>query len=147
IDEAILGANLTPMGPYFLADALGLDIALHTAEHLHESYGESFYVHKGLQQLVADGKLGAKSGGEGFYKAGEQTFPGDPDPAPAELIAIFSGRALIEACSLVEEGVCSVRDIDVGMMAGSGLDPRKGLLPPFWRADVEGLDEVLERIE
>src|SRR5262245_13130850 len=40
IDEAILGANLTPMGPYFLADALGLDIALHPAEHLHESYGE-----------------------------------------------------------------------------------------------------------
>jgi enoyl-CoA hydratase/3-hydroxyacyl-CoA dehydrogenase len=60
---------------------------------------------------------------------------------------MFSGRALIESCSLVEEGVCSVRDIDVGMMAGSGLDPRKGLLPPFWRADVEGLDEVLERIE
>jgi enoyl-CoA hydratase/3-hydroxyacyl-CoA dehydrogenase len=48
---------------------------------------------------------------------------------------------------LVEEGVCSVRDADVGMMAGAGLDPRKGLLPPFWRADVEGLDTILERIE
>jgi enoyl-CoA hydratase/3-hydroxyacyl-CoA dehydrogenase len=147
IDEAILGANLAPMGPFFLTDLLGLDVALHTAEHLADSYGESFYVHRGLQQLVADGKLGAKSGGEGFYKDGEQTIPGDADPDPDELIAMFSGRALIEACSLVEEGVCSVRDIDVGMMAGSGLDPRKGLLPPFWRADVEGLDEVLERIE
>ena len=147
IDEAILGANLAPMGPFFLTDLLGLDIALHTAEHLADSYGESFYVHKGLQQLVADGKLGAKSGGEGFYKDGEQTIPGDADPDADELIAMFSGRALIEACSLVEEGVCSVRDIDVGMMAGSGLDPRKGLLPPFWRADVEGLDTVLERIE
>jgi enoyl-CoA hydratase / 3-hydroxyacyl-CoA dehydrogenase len=147
IDEAILGANLAPMGPFFLTDLLGLDVALHTAEHLADSYGEGFYVHRGLQQLVADGKLGAKSGGEGFYKDGEQTIPGDADPDPEELIAMFSGRALIEACSLVEEGVCSVRDIDVGMMAGSGLDPRKGLLPPFWRADVEGLDEVLERIE
>ena len=147
IDEAILGANLAPMGPFFLTDLLGLDVALHTAEHLADSYGDSFYVHKGLQQLVADGKLGAKSGGEGFYKDGEQTIPGDADPDADELIAMFSGRALIEACSLVEEGVCSVRDIDVGMMAGSGLDPRKGLLPPFWRADVEGLDEVLERIE
>jgi enoyl-CoA hydratase/3-hydroxyacyl-CoA dehydrogenase len=147
IDEAILGANLTPMGPFFLTDALGLDVALHTAEHLNESYGEGFYVHRGLQQLVADGKLGAKTGGEGFYRDGEPNVPGDADPDPEELIAMFSGRALIEACSLVEEGVCSVRDIDVGMMAGSGLDPRKGLLPPFWRADVEGLDEVLERIE
>ena len=147
IDEAILGANLAPMGPFVLTDLLGLDIALHTAEHLADSYGESFYVHRGLQQLVADGKLGAKSGGEGFYRDGEQTIPGDADPDAEELIAMFSGRALIEACSLVEEGVCSVRDLDVGMMAGSGLDPRRGLLPPFWRADVEGLDTVLERIE
>ena len=60
---------------------------------------------------------------------------------------MFTCRALIEACLLVEEGVCSVRDIDLGMMAGAGLDPRRGLLPPFWKADVEGLDTVLERIE
>ena len=36
-----------------------------------ESYGDSFYVHEGMQKLVADGKLGAKSGGDGFYKDGE----------------------------------------------------------------------------
>ncbi len=60
---------------------------------------------------------------------------------------MFSCRALIEACLLVEEGVCSVRDIDLGMMTGAGLDPRKGLLPPFWKADVEGLDKVLETME
>jgi enoyl-CoA hydratase / 3-hydroxyacyl-CoA dehydrogenase len=60
---------------------------------------------------------------------------------------MFSSRALIEACLLVEEGICSVRDIDLGMMAGAGLDPRKGLLPPFWKADVTGLDQVLETIE
>jgi enoyl-CoA hydratase / 3-hydroxyacyl-CoA dehydrogenase len=147
IDEAILGANLAPMGPFVLTDMLGLDIALHTAEHLADSYGAGFYVHQGLKQLVADGKLGAKTGGEGFYKDGEQNVPGDAEPDTDELIAMFSGRALIEACSLVEEGVCSVRDIDVGMMTGSGLDPRKGLLPPFWRADVEGLDTLLESIE
>ena len=126
------------MGPFFLADLLGLDIALHTAEHLRESYGESFYVHKGLQQLVADGKLGAKSGGEGFFKDGEDNVPGDAAPDAEELVALFTCRALIEACLLVEEGVCSVRDIDLGMMTGAGLDPRKGLLPPFWKADVEG---------
>ena len=87
------------MGPFFLTDLLGLDIALHVAEHLADSYGESFYVHKGLQQLVADGKLGAKSGGEGFFKDGEQTIPGDADPDADELVAMFTGRALIEACS------------------------------------------------
>jgi enoyl-CoA hydratase/3-hydroxyacyl-CoA dehydrogenase len=147
IDEAIAGANLTPMGPFLLADLLGLDIALHTAEHLRESYGESFYVHEGLQRLVADGKLGAKSGGEGFFKDGENNVPGDVAPDADELFALFTCRALIESCLLVEEGVCSIRDIDVGMMTGAGLDPRKGLLPPFWKADIEGLDVVLERME
>jgi enoyl-CoA hydratase/3-hydroxyacyl-CoA dehydrogenase len=147
IDEAVVAAKGAPMGPFLLTDLLGLDTALHTAEHLNASYGETFYVHEGLKKLVADGRLGAKAGGEGFYKDGEQTVPGDADPDAEELVAMFSCRALIEACLLVEEGVCSVRDADVGMMAGSGLDPRKGLLPPFWRADVEGLDTILERIE
>ena len=147
IDEAIAAAQVSPMGPFFLTDLLGLDTVLHVAEHLSESYGEGFYVHQGLRGLVADGKLGAKSGGEGFFKDGEQTVPGDADPDAEELVAMFTGRALIEACKLVEEGVCSVRDIDVGMMAGAGLDPRRGLFPPFWKADLEGLDNVLERIE
>ncbi len=147
IDEAIAGAQVAPMGPFFLTDLLGLDTVLHVAEHLNESYGETFYVHKGLQGLVGEGKLGAKSGGEGFFKDGEQTVPGDADPDAEELVAMFTCRALIEACLLVEEGVCSVRDIDLGMMAGAGLDPRRGLLPPFWKADVEGLDKVLEQVE
>jgi enoyl-CoA hydratase / 3-hydroxyacyl-CoA dehydrogenase len=147
IDEAIAAAKVAPMGPFFLTDLLGLDTVLHVAEHLNESYGESFYVHQGLRQLVADGKLGAKSGGEGFFKDGEQTIPGDAKPDAEELVAMFTCRALIESCLLVEEGVASVRDIDLGMMAGAGLDPRRGLLPPFWKADVEGLDRVLERIE
>ncbi len=147
IDEAMAEAQVAPMGPFFLTDLLGLDTVLHVAEHLHESYGESFYVHQGLKGLVADGKLGAKSGGEGFFKDGEQTIPGDAAPDAEELVAMFTCRALIEACQLVEEGICSVRDIDVGMMAGAGLDPRKGLLPPFWKADVEGLGKVLEQME
>src|SRR6478672_261865 len=147
IDEAFAAAKVSPMGPFFLTDLLGLDTVLHVAEHLNDSYGETFYVHQGLKQLVADGKLGAKSGGEGFFKDGEQTIPGDAAPDAEELVAMFTCRALIEACLLVEEGICSVRDIDLGMMAGAGLDPRRGLLPPFWKADVEGLDRVLERIE
>jgi enoyl-CoA hydratase / 3-hydroxyacyl-CoA dehydrogenase len=147
IDAAIAGAKLAPMGPFFLTDLLGLDTVLHVAEHLNESYGDAFYVHRGLQGLVGEGKLGAKTGGEGFFKDGEQNIPGDAEPDGEELVAMFSCRALIEACLLVEEGISSVRDIDVGMMAGAGLDPRKGLLPPFWKADVEGLDKVLETME
>jgi enoyl-CoA hydratase/3-hydroxyacyl-CoA dehydrogenase len=48
---------------------------------------------------------------------------------------------------VLEEGVATHRDIDFGMMAGAGLDPRRGLMPPFMKADMEGLDSVLERLE
>src|ERR1700742_8950 len=88
IDKAIAEAKLAPMGPFFLPALLGLDTVLHVAEHLREAYGESFYVHQGLQKLVGEGKLGAKSGGEGFFKDGQQTIPGEAEPNGDELIAM-----------------------------------------------------------
>jgi enoyl-CoA hydratase/3-hydroxyacyl-CoA dehydrogenase len=147
IDEAVAGANVSPMGPFFLIDMLGLDTVLHVAEYLEESYGDSFYVHKGMQKLVAEGKFGAKTGGEGFYSDGEPNIPGDGEPDGAELADLFVLKALVEACLLLEEGVSTVREIDLGMMAGAGLDPRRGLFPPFWKADIEGLDTMLEKLE
>jgi enoyl-CoA hydratase / 3-hydroxyacyl-CoA dehydrogenase len=147
VDEAIAGANITPMGPFFLIDMLGLDTVLHVAEYLNESYGDRFYVHKGMQGLVADGKLGAKSGGEGFYKDGEPNIEGDAEPNAEELADLLMLKTFVEACMVLEEGVGTVREIDLGMMAGAGLDPRRGLFPPFWKADLEGLDTILEKLE
>ena len=89
IDEAVGAQNVAPMGPFFLVDLLGLDTVLHVAEHLNESYGDSFYVHQGMKKLVADGKLGAKSGGSGFYENGEPQIEGEGEPdgeALAELM-------------------------------------------------------------
>jgi enoyl-CoA hydratase / 3-hydroxyacyl-CoA dehydrogenase len=62
-------------------------------------------------------------------------------------VELLSLKTLLEACLVLEEGVATHRDIDFGMMAGAGLDPRRGLLPPFMKADVDGLDTVLERVE
>jgi enoyl-CoA hydratase/3-hydroxyacyl-CoA dehydrogenase len=55
--------------------------------------------------------------------------------------------AFVEACLLLEEGVAHARAIDVGLMAGAGMDPRRSILPPLMWADVEGLDAVLEKLE
>jgi enoyl-CoA hydratase / 3-hydroxyacyl-CoA dehydrogenase len=147
IDEAIAGAQVAPMGPFFLIDMLGLDTVLHVAEYLNEAYGERFYVHQGMQKLVADGKLGAKSGGEGFYRNGEPNVDGDAEPNGEELADLLMLKSFVEACKVLEEGICTVREIDLGMMAGAGLDPRRGLFPPFWKADLEGLDTILEKLE
>jgi enoyl-CoA hydratase / 3-hydroxyacyl-CoA dehydrogenase len=147
IDDAVGAANVAPMGPFFLVDLLGLDTVLHVAEHLNESYGDSFYVHKGMQKLVADGKLGAKSGGSGFYENGEPQLEGDAEPDGEALAELMKLKAVVEACLVLEEGVCTVRDIDLGMMTGAGMDPRRGIFPPFMGADLLGLDVVLEKLE
>jgi enoyl-CoA hydratase/3-hydroxyacyl-CoA dehydrogenase len=148
IDEGVGAANVVPMGPYFLVNLLGLDTVVHVAEHLHESYGDRFYVPEGMQRLVADGKLGAKTGGDGVYTPqGEPALEGDAEPDVDELVELLTLKTFVEACLVLDEGVATHRDIDVGMMAGAGLDPRRGLLPPFMKADIEGLDVVLERLE
>jgi 3-hydroxyacyl-CoA dehydrogenase len=69
IDRIVSESKAAPMGPFFLVDLLGLDTVLHVAEYLHESYGDRFFVHKQMQQLVAAGDLGVKTG-KGFYEHG-----------------------------------------------------------------------------
>jgi enoyl-CoA hydratase/3-hydroxyacyl-CoA dehydrogenase len=54
----------------------------------------------------------------------------------------FGLKALVEACLVVEEGIAGVRDVDLGMMLGTGMVPG-----PFVRADLRGLDEVLAALE
>ena len=69
IDKEILEAKMTPMGPFFLADMSGLDVTLHVATHMRESYGDRFYVHPPMKELVEAGNLGQKTG-RGYYQHG-----------------------------------------------------------------------------
>ena len=66
IDAAVAASGLAPMGPYALADALGLDIAQEVSETLRAAYGDRFDLGGRIAGLIADGKRGAKSGA-GFY--------------------------------------------------------------------------------
>jgi 3-hydroxyacyl-CoA dehydrogenase len=67
VDNVIKESGTAPMGPFFLTDLLGLDTVLHVAEHLHESYGDRFYVSSRMKELVESGNLGQKTG-RGFYE-------------------------------------------------------------------------------
>jgi enoyl-CoA hydratase/3-hydroxyacyl-CoA dehydrogenase len=60
----------------------------------------------------------------------------------SELVDRFTLKALVESCLVLEEGIASMKDIDLGLMAGAGIIP-----PPFARADQTGLDDVCSRLE
>ena len=141
IDDAVAASRVAPMGPFLLADLLGLDTVVHVAEHLRDAYGDSFYVHEGMRALVAAGELGAKSG-RGLYENGEPRVAGETELDAEELTSRFVLKAFVEACLLVEQGMATTRDVDLGMMAGAGLVP-----PPLARADQRGLDDVLAQLQ
>lgn len=68
IDKALELGYRHPMGPLKLTDLVGLDVRLDIARYLHKELdAEHFKPPRILEQMVANGKLGKKSG-EGFYK-------------------------------------------------------------------------------
>ena len=77
IDKALkLGLN-HPMGPFELVDLVGLDTRLSILKFLHRTLGEKFRPCPLMEQYVAAGRLGRKSG-RGVYDY-EET----PEPKPA----------------------------------------------------------------
>jgi len=66
IDKALkLGLN-HPMGPFELVDLVGLDVRLSILEYLHSTLGEKYRPNPLIKKLVAEGRLGRKSG-RGVY--------------------------------------------------------------------------------
>ncbi len=68
IDAAMKAGAGMPMGPFELADLVGLDVTLEVAETLHRELGDPKYRPAPLlRRLVDAGHLGRKSG-RGFYE-------------------------------------------------------------------------------
>jgi enoyl-CoA hydratase / 3-hydroxyacyl-CoA dehydrogenase len=63
-------------------------------------------------------------------------------PALSSIVDRMGLKTLVESCLVLEEGVASAKDIEIGMMMGAGILPG-----PFARADEAGLDAVLEQLE
>lgn len=68
IDKAMRLGYGHPMGPLELADLIGLDARLNNVRSMHAQSGDERYAPPAiLERLVAEGRLGRKSG-EGFYR-------------------------------------------------------------------------------
>src|SRR5919202_212500 len=58
------------------------------------------------------------------------------------LVERLSLKTLVESCLVLEDGIASAKDIEIGMKAGAGILPGT-----FSRADEQGLDDVLAALE
>lgn len=146
-----------PMGPVRLLDEVGIDIARHAGETLHEAFGERMAPSPILQRLSSSERLGKKTG-FGFYryeggkeKGVDETVyaelgvtpstPLDPDEIRRRLVLVMVN----EAARILEEGIVgSAAEVDLGMIMGTGFPPFRGGLMRF--ADEQHPRTLLERL-
>jgi 3-hydroxyacyl-CoA dehydrogenase/enoyl-CoA hydratase/3-hydroxybutyryl-CoA epimerase/3-hydroxyacyl-CoA dehydrogenase/enoyl-CoA hydratase/3-hydroxybutyryl-CoA epimerase/enoyl-CoA isomerase len=151
-----------PMGPIELYDMVGLDTAVYAGKVLVDAFPDRFSGNPILPELVKAGRLGQKSG-SGFYSYNNRKKKKQPDPELAGFLAphvkepraSFKSKELAdrlflplinEASRILEEKlVRDARDIDLGMIFGTGFPPFKGG-PMFW-ADSVGLDAIAEKMK
>jgi len=136
-----------PMGPVELADTVGLDICLHVAEILARHFNAT--IPPRLQQLVADGKLGKKSG-QGFYtyRKGKAVKPkvSGKNWNVQEITDRMILRMLNETVSCLREQVVDNGDLlDAGMIFGTGFAPFRG--GPVHHIEAQGREKLLQQLE
>ncbi|PZG00591.1 3-hydroxyacyl-CoA dehydrogenase family protein [Micromonospora deserti] len=78
IDKAMVLGYRHPVGPLELTDLVGLDVRLDIARTLQAAYGDRFAPPRLLEDLVAAGRLGRKSG-QGFYRWADGVRVGEAD--------------------------------------------------------------------
>jgi 3-hydroxyacyl-CoA dehydrogenase/enoyl-CoA hydratase/3-hydroxybutyryl-CoA epimerase/3-hydroxyacyl-CoA dehydrogenase/enoyl-CoA hydratase/3-hydroxybutyryl-CoA epimerase/enoyl-CoA isomerase len=150
-----------PMGPIALYDVVGLDTAFYAGRVMVEAFPERTAASPILGELVKVGRLGQKSGA-GFFLYKDKGGKGTPDPALDKLLAPhirkrekFSPEQtmhrlflpmVLEATRILEAKVVrNVRDVDLGLIFGTGFPPfRGGLL--FW-ADTLGAAKIVELLK
>jgi 3-hydroxyacyl-CoA dehydrogenase/enoyl-CoA hydratase/3-hydroxybutyryl-CoA epimerase/3-hydroxyacyl-CoA dehydrogenase/enoyl-CoA hydratase/3-hydroxybutyryl-CoA epimerase/enoyl-CoA isomerase len=159
IDKAATAFGM-PMGPITLNDFVGLDTSLYAGRVINTAFADRARPTRILDELVAAGRLGQKSGA-GFYSY-SRGGRGQDDPAFAAILErCRTGRRdfskeeltdrlflpmLTEASRVLTEGIVrEPADVDMGLILGIGFPTfRGGLLR--WADDV-GLPAVLEKLK
>jgi len=158
IDFAMREVGGFRMGPMELTDLIGQDVNLAVGTSVWEQTGhDERYAPTDLQrQLVADGRLGRKTGQGVFrYDGSGQPVDALPDRALAAALAASPiltnpvGRTLAmlvnEAVDLVARGEASAEDVDTAMELGTNYP--KG--PIAWGAEIgfDVIDAQLRRLD
>lgn len=159
LDKAATAFGM-PMGPVTLNDMVGLDTSLYAGRVVNTAFADRAAASKILDELVAAGRLGQKSGA-GFYSYAKGSRGAD-DPAFTTLLdRCRRGKRdftqeeitdrlflpmLVEASMVLEEGIVrEPADVDMGLILGVGFPPFHGGILRW--ADTQGLPKVLERLK
>jgi 3-hydroxyacyl-CoA dehydrogenase / enoyl-CoA hydratase / 3-hydroxybutyryl-CoA epimerase len=128
-----------PVGPIALLDEVGLDVAAKAGQVMHAAFGDRLKPADAVAGLLADQRLGRKSG-RGFYHYHEGHKTGVDDSVydllgvrpEAKVPAATIERRLVygmlnEAAMAEAEGVVRTpRDGDIGAIFGIGFPPFRG---------------------
>ena len=118
IDAAMQYRGGMPMGPFMLADLIGLDITYNILRVFEDNIGPAYKAAEPIQRLFTARKLGKKTG-EGFYIYGKPEVKEEQgkgfDPA------LLLKPMIAEAERLVAEGIADPKSVDVAMKLGANL--------------------------
>ena len=154
VDACARAAGM-PMGPLELLDEVGLDVAAHVAQVMHDGCGERFEPGTLVKKLRDQGHLGKKTR-RGFYRYGKSrdVNPALPRPSlPRDPTGEWQDRLILpvvaEAMRCLEEGIVATEEeVDLAMLLGTGFQLAAG--GPLHAAHQRGRDEVvaaLQRLE
>lgn len=117
--DAAMQKTGMPMGPFELADFVGLDVFSHTLDYYSKTLSKEFAPGKTLLAKIKAGELGMKTG-QGLYKweNGKAVIDNSKETTeitPIDLLAI----QINEAVRVFKEGIAaSTADIDLGVVHG-----------------------------
>ncbi len=146
IDEIFVKFGM-PMGPFTLADEVGLDVCYKVAQNLYAAFGERAKPSQMLERLYKDQHLLGKKGGAGFYtyKDGVQQGVNPSLKAILRILPqkqeVLSDKQIINSCLkvaineaklILEEGMVQNPDhIDIAMIMGTGFPAFRGGLVSY----------------
>jgi len=137
-----------PMSTPVLADFVGRDVSLNTAEYYAETLSPDFAPGEFVRKQVAEGNLGKKTG-RGFYDWSK----GRPTPNLSKKAGIvnpmvFTAIQANEGCRVLEEGVCqSWKVIDEAILAGMNFSGPMKAATTNYKHMAELLEEYAEKLQ
>ena len=155
IDHLIKAFGM-PMGPFNLADTVGIDVGYKVATILHEEYGYRMPVAPLIEKMYEAKYFGKKGETGGFYQ-----YDGKDDYVNEHVISMLSNNGKIisdeeivqrclyiminEASRCLEENIVTDASIiDFAMITGTGFPAYKGGLLTY--ANEVGLKNILESL-